>query len=87
MLRLSSLKCCVAVSKGNEQRRGGPLRYDIALTHYLEKQRACRVSTVGPFDFWIAAIRACALIPRLGRDISRDRVPSTHASVIKMHLS
>jgi uncharacterized protein YjiS (DUF1127 family) len=49
-----------------EQPRGGPLRHDIALTHYLEKQRARRVSAIRSFDF-----RACALIVRLGRDFFR----------------
>jgi hypothetical protein len=58
-----------------EQPRRGPLRHDIALTHYLEKQRACRGSTVRPFDFWTAAIRACALIARLGRDFFRRLRP------------
>ncbi|WP_292547815.1 hypothetical protein [Mesorhizobium sp.] len=59
----------------NEQPRGGPLRHDIALTHYLEKQRAYRVSAIRSFDFRTTAIRACALIARLGRDFFRRLHP------------
>ncbi|RUV05133.1 hypothetical protein EOB36_00310 [Mesorhizobium sp. M6A.T.Cr.TU.017.01.1.1] len=73
----------------NPQPRGGlvPQRYDIALTHYLEKQRAYRVSTVRPFDFWTIAIRACALIPRLGRDFFRRLRPLNPRIGMKKHLS
>lgn len=58
-----------------EQPRGGPLRHDIAIKHYLEKQRARRVSTVRSFHFRTTAIRACALIARLGRDFFRRLQP------------
>lgn len=44
------------------QLRGGvaPLRHDLALTHYLEKQAARRASSSG--DSWGAAIRVYARI-------------------------
>ncbi|CAH2397642.1 hypothetical protein MES5069_180018 [Mesorhizobium escarrei] len=40
----------------SEQPRGGPLRHDITLARYLEKQRACRASTVRGFDLRTTAI-------------------------------
>jgi len=36
-----------------------PLRHDLALARYLEKQAAYRASTVRWFDTWTTAIRLC----------------------------
>lgn len=58
-----------------------PLRHDIALTGYLEKQRACRASTIRRFDLWTSAIGLCALVARVGRASSGTRVlPSERPS-------
>lgn len=67
----------------NPQPRDGalPLRHDIALARYLEKQRACRASTIRRFDLWVSAIGLCALVARVGRPSSCARVlPSKRLS-------
>ena len=58
-----------------------PLRHDIALARYLEKQRACRASTIRRFDLWTSAIGLCALVARVGRVSAGARVlPSERPS-------
>lgn len=54
----------------NRQPRGGvaPLRHDIALARYLEKQRAGRESTVRSFELPTTAVRACVRMANAGRD-------------------
>jgi|RhiMethySRZTD1v2_1073278.scaffolds.fasta_scaffold350268_2 hypothetical protein len=43
-----------------------PLRHDLALARYLEKQAACRASTVRQFDAWATAIRLCVRMAYAG---------------------
>jgi hypothetical protein len=52
-----------------------PLRHDIALEHYLEKQRACRVSTVSRLDPSSTAIRRCLPAHALGAVFSGACAP------------
>lgn len=62
----------------NEQPRG-PLRHDIALTRYLEKQRACRASTVRGFDLRTTAIRLWQAVVYIAHGFFSSGVPSTGA--------
>ena len=50
-----------------------PLRHDLALASYLERQRAWRASTVHRFGPWTIAIRLHALIARAGRAFFHHR--------------
>lgn len=52
----------------NPQLRDGlmPLRHDIALARYLQRQQAWRASAVRKFDLSAAAIRASVLVARVG---------------------
>ncbi|BCG79386.1 hypothetical protein [Mesorhizobium sp. 113-3-3] len=44
-----------------------PLRHDLALARYLERQQGWRASAVHRFDPGETAIRWCALVARVGR--------------------
>ena len=57
--------------------RGGvaPLRHDLALARYLEKQAACRASTVRPFDTWATAIRLCVRMAHAELTVFRGSGP------------
>jgi hypothetical protein len=61
----------------NPQPRGGlvPRRHDIALARYLEKQRACRASTIHRFDLRATALGLRKLVARIGRDFFDACVP------------
>jgi hypothetical protein len=49
--------------------RGGvaPLRHDLALTTYLERQAAQRASSSNGRDGWRAALRSCERLVQAGR--------------------
>ena len=49
-----------------------PLRHDLALARYLEKQAAYRASTVRPFGTWTTAIRLCVRMAHAGLTALRD---------------
>jgi hypothetical protein len=58
-----------------------PLRHDIALALYLEKQQARRALAIRRFDLWTTAIGLCALLARVGRVFSGARaLPSERPS-------
>jgi len=53
---------------GNDLQLGtaAPLRHDLTLARYLERQQAWRALAVREFDLSTAAIRACVLVVRVG---------------------
>ena len=70
MLRWSSTEWLTGYANPSQAPRpqGGvaPLRHDLALARYLEKQAAYRASTVRPYDTLAAGIRLCVRMAHAG---------------------
>ncbi|MER8467642.1 hypothetical protein [Mesorhizobium sp. M1396] len=70
---------------GQNRRLGcevAPLRHDIALARYLEKQRGGRESTVRRIDLSTTTIHACVLIADAGRNfLALGLLPSERPKV------